>query len=577
MQRDKVALPLGQNIGAYPPVVIQAWSALSSSNAMVVGQQCPKILQQRIRNKNILLQLVNCPLSLGRAALPDSCEELGKNGCDIKPSRIPEALVTSLMDLLPVCFRNSLDIPGVVTGQNGVGPPPYYENHGFQAEHIYPAQQAVGANPYPQYFSTNAPSVPTYVPRVHTQQSTRPVARSSGRTCASIENHCLGSLIECGSSGVCMSPSQWCDGVSDCPNGEDETRCVRLFGPNFILEVYSPLSKSWYPVCQDDWNDDYGKIACKDMGYNVDTYYYSRGVVPEVSFKSYMKLNTSAGNIDLYKKLYSSDSCSSGNVVSLRCIECGLSTKSVNIMNRIVGGSGAVLGQWPWQVSLHVEGTHVCGGSIITRQWIVTAAHCVEGRFSDPHSWRVYAGILNQDEMFFKSGYRVHQIISHPDYDTDSKDNDVALMKLESPLSFTGKTSNNLNYVAVPLIERSRCNSVYIYNGMILPTMICAGDLAGGIDSCQGDSGGPLVTNKNSVWWLVGDTSWGTGCATPNKPGVYGNMTVFTDWIYRNMQDIQVLPSVELSIRLKISGIQETEPLSLSLQIRELKKEAQQN
>lgn len=52
----------------------------------------------------------------------------------------------------------------------------------------------------------------------------------------------------------------------------------------------------------------------------------------------------------------------------------------------------------------------------------------------------------------------------------------------------------------------------------------------------QGDSGGPLVTNKNSVWWLVGDTSWGTGCASRNRPGVYGNMTVFTDWIYKNMQ-----------------------------------------
>ncbi|KAI1241472.1 hypothetical protein IHE44_0004945 [Lamprotornis superbus] len=316
-------------------------------------------------------------------------------------------------------------------------PPPYYENRGFQPEPLYAARQAAGAAPYPQLFSTNPPSVPSYVPRVATHQSSRPAALPPRRTCAAIENHCLSSLMECGSSGVCMSPSQWCDGVSDCPNGEDETRCVRLFGPNFILQVYSPVSKSWYPVCQDDWNDDYGKTACKDMGYNVDTYFYSRGVAPDASFKSYMKLNTSAGNIDLYKKLYNSGSCASGSVVSLRCIECGLSSKSVSIMNRIVGGSGAVLGQWPWQVSLHVQGTHVCGGSIITHSWIVTAAHCVEGRLSDPHSWRVYAGILNQDEMLFRSGYRVQQIISHPDYDTDSKDNDVALMKLETPLSFT--------------------------------------------------------------------------------------------------------------------------------------------
>ncbi|XP_054684515.1 transmembrane protease serine 2 [Grus americana] len=477
-----------------------------------------------------------------------------------------------------------------------VGPSPYYENCGFQPENIYSTRQPEGANPCPPYFSTNALSVPSYDPRIATYQPSTPVARSSGRTCAPsvkktiiiilsillvaccaiaaffiwyfVENRCFGSLIECGSSGACISPSQWCDGVSHCPNGEDEIRCVRLFGPNFMLEVYSPVSKSWYPVCQDGWNDDYGKTACKDMGYSVDTYYYSQGVATEVGFKSYMKLNTSAGNIDLYKKLYSSDSCASGNVVSLRCIECGTSTKSVNIMSRIVGGSGAVPGQWPWQVSLHVQGTHVCGGSIITRQWIVTAAHCVEGRFSDPYSWRVYAGILNQNEMLLRNGYRVQQIISHPDYDADSKDNDVALMKLETPLSFTdtvrpvclpnpgmmfqpnqqcwisgwgaeyqgGTTSNNLNYVMVPLIEHSRCNSIYIYNGMILPTMICAGYLGGGIDSCQGDSGGPLVTNKSSVWWLVGDTSWGTGCASPNRPGVYGNMTVFTDWIYKNMQ-----------------------------------------
>ncbi|NXR84247.1 TMPS2 protease, partial [Pycnonotus jocosus] len=298
-----------------------------------------------------------------------------------------------------------------------------------------------------------------------------------------------------------------------------------------------------------------------------DTYYYSHGVVPEVSFKSYMKLNTSAGNTDLYKKLYNSGSCASGKVVSLRCIVLGAGWERRQ-GRQIVGGSGAVLGQWPWQVSLHVQGTHVCGGSIITPQWIVTAAHCVEGQLSDPHSWRVYAGILNQDEMLIKSGYKVQKIISHPDYDTDSKDNDVALMKLETALSFTenvrpvclpnpgmmfqsnqqcwisgwgaeyqgGKTSNTLNFVAVPLIERSKCNAVYIYNGMILPTMICAGELAGGVDSCQGDSGGPLVTYHYSVWWLVGDTSWGSGCATPNKPGVYGNMTVFTDWIYKNMQ-----------------------------------------
>uniref|UniRef100_A0A8C9LAC9 Transmembrane protease serine 2 n=1 Tax=Pavo cristatus TaxID=9049 RepID=A0A8C9LAC9_PAVCR len=384
----------------------------------------------------------------------------------------------------------------------------------------YSARPQVGASPYPQYSSSNVPSVPTYIPRVSTHQSSIPVApsSSSSRTCSSskiFENRCLGSLIECGSSGVCISPSLWCDGVTDCPNGEDENRCVRLYGPNFILEVYSPVSQTWYPVCQDDWTDDFGKIACQDIGYN--TYYYSQGVAAEVTSKRFMKLNASAGNTDLYKRLQSSDYCASGNVVSLRCIECGVSTKSTAIMSRIVGGSVATLGQWPWQVSLHVQDSHICGGSIITREWLVTAAHCVEGQFADPYIWTVYAGILNQNEMHSMPGYRVQKIISHPNYDTDSKDNDVALMKLESPLSFTdtirpvclpnvgmmfqpnqqcwisgwgaeyqgGKTASDLNYAMVPLIERSTCNSVYVYNGMVLPTMVCAGYLQGGIDSCQ--------------------------------------------------------------------------------------------
>ncbi|XP_030744530.2 transmembrane protease serine 2 [Echinops telfairi] len=486
---------------------------------------------------------------------------------------------------------------------NSGSPPgagPYYENHGFQAENLYPPLPAGVPGAYPAYPAQYyPPPVPQYIPKVLTHASspvihTQPKA-PSGTGCTSkarkalcitfalgavlaggvlaavllwrfLDSQCSVSGIECGSSGTCVSPSLWCDGISHCPSGEDENRCVRLYGPNFILQVYSSQRKSWHPVCQDDWSENYGRAACRDMGYKHN-FYLSHGVVDDSGATSFMKLNTSAGNIDLYKRLFHSDLCSSKMVVSLQCIECGVTAKMTS-QSRIVGGEGAALGDWPWQVSLHVQGVHVCGGSIITPEWIITAAHCVEEPLSNPRYWTAFAGILKQSFMFYGSGKRIEKVISHPSYDAKTKSNDVALMKLQTPLTLSdrirpvclpnpglmleptqtcwisgwgathekGKTSEVLNAAEVHLIEPQSCNSRYVYNNLVTPAMICAGYLQGNVDSCQGDSGGPLVTLKNNIWWLIGDTSWGSGCAKANRPGVYGNVTVFTDWIYRQMR-----------------------------------------
>uniref|UniRef100_A0A8C2IBP9 Transmembrane serine protease 2 n=1 Tax=Cyprinus carpio TaxID=7962 RepID=A0A8C2IBP9_CYPCA len=329
----------------------------------------------------------------------------------------------------------------------------------------------------------------------------------------------------CQTDNECVSFSQWCDGEHNCPSGDNETQCFRLFGSNFLLQMYSNVTLKWENVCSDGWNDSLGMQACEEMGYE-------------------------------------SSYCPSNKAVALKCIVCGQNRET-----RIVGGTTVTSkGVWPWQVSLQISRRHLCGGSVITPYWIVTAAHCVHEN-SDARDWTVYAGYLTLAEMQSATGNSVSRIVMH-NFDPRTNENDIALMKLNSPLTITtnvrpvclpnkgmyftapqecyvtgwgalfsgGSPSQTLQEAKIQLIDRTTCNSQPVYDRQITDTMICAGKLEGGVDSCQGDSGGPLVTKENSLWWLVGDTSWGDGCAFRNKPGVYGNVTYFLDWIYEQMR-----------------------------------------
>ncbi|KAM4717038.1 LOW QUALITY PROTEIN: polyserase-2-like [Anableps anableps] len=107
---------------------------------------------------------------------------------------------------------------------------------------------------------------------------------------------------------------------------------------------------------------------------------------------------------------------------------------------RIVGGEEAPPGSWPWQVSLHYLSSHFCGGSLINDQWILTAAHCVQGVGINPVGLTVYLGRQSQEGSNPNEVVRkVAQIISHPDY--SPYDNDIALLKMSEPVNFTSYIS----------------------------------------------------------------------------------------------------------------------------------------
>nr|XP_060632266.1 acrosin-like [Anolis sagrei ordinatus] len=248
-------------------------------------------------------------------------------------------------------------------------------------------------------------------------------------------------------------------------------------------------------------------------------------------------------------------------------------------MSRLIGGTNALPGTWPWQVSIQalMRGgyyLHICGGTLISARWVLSAAHCF-GKPKDQYKLLLGCNRVNlpgpdSRERFIKT------LVKHEDFRSTLNTggtifNDIALVEMSKPvncsdyiqpaclpdnsmavtdlthcyLSGWGRTDQKkqiypdiLQEGKVDLIPRWNCSQWW--NRILPPMNLCAGTESGSVDFCQGDSGGPVQCreSRSERFWVLGVLSWGSlDCAVVKKPSIFISTQYFLDWIEEHSKE----------------------------------------
>uniref|UniRef100_A0A1A8JX98 trypsin n=1 Tax=Nothobranchius kuhntae TaxID=321403 RepID=A0A1A8JX98_NOTKU len=252
----------------------------------------------------------------------------------------------------------------------------------------------------------------------------------------------------------------------------------------------------------------------------------------------------------------------------------------------IIGGKEAAPHSRPYMASIQApEGAtlkHECGGFVIADQWVMTAVHCLP---TGPNGRKVVLGVhsLSEPEET-KQTFDILELHNHPDFSISNYDNDIALIKLDSPFNVSdavkavqflraggtnpgpgskvetagwgsldnlGSRPDKLKEVEIEVINPGKCKRVDYFGRKFTSNMICAHKVCrndcnhsyGMEDSCDGDSGGPLLFNDIAI----GITSnGGKKCGQLKKPGIYTIISHYTEWIDRTM-GVQTTGAPDLS------------------------------
>ncbi|KAF0303034.1 Serine protease 33 [Amphibalanus amphitrite] len=421
----------------------------------------------------------------------------------------------------------------------------------------------------------------------------------------------------CGNStgDGCVSPRRFCDGRADCATGWDELGCEpslpgyrpaeaplrsgsRVYWSSLTVPACAKLCDNT-PRCQGfSWHGQYRRCQLHtDRGTEQ-----TLGAQWTSYQRTAAKTNGTRGARYLFDLPEPTAASSAADEVNLslrssppvrrrrsaraaRAAQCGsqpvfyMPPRKRQATTRIVGGSGAPYGAFPWQAHIKVRRAgywvHHCGGAVVSPQHVLTAAHCMVTH--DRDQYLVVLGDHTNDAVEeHEAAYAIDKLVIHPAYDKPGKRHDLAVLRLragsnkksvysarvspvclpapferpadgtECVVSGWGLTdpaddaslASSLLAARVAVIPEKVCASAKVYGAKrhFFPEgTLCAGYLEGGVDSCGGDSGGPLACRLDGTFQLVGLVSWGDSCAGPNKPGVYTRVAQYTDWIRQNL------------------------------------------
>ncbi|XP_053979803.1 uncharacterized protein LOC128876963 isoform X3 [Hylaeus volcanicus] len=443
-----------------------------------------------------------------------------------------------------------------------------------------------------------------------------------GVICKTAVNSCQDGHWKCDKSPTCIPTAFICDEVVDCPDKSDESseHCdapfeIRLANGSSPLEGRVEVRHHgiWGTVCDDDFSNAEATVICRSLGYGGPALAKKNGAFGAGGGPIWLDEVFCHGNeTQLYRCEHNhwgqsncnhdEDAgviCTAGdvndpklhweslpdlpetNINDILPANCGKRFKDFNddedlIFAKVVHGTIAPKGTYPWQASIRVRGhsrsSHWCGAVVLSPLHVLTAAHCLEGY--NKGTYFVRAGDYNTEiDEGTEAEANIEDYYIHEDFRKGHRmNNDIALVLLKGRGIFLGKDimpiclppenaeyppglnctisgfgsietgksthSKDLRYGWVPLLDQSVCRADHIYGeGAISDGMVCAGYLDEGIDTCDGDSGGPLACYHNGAFTLYGITSWGQHCGKANKPGVYVRISHYRRWIDQKIRE----------------------------------------